>query len=170
MPHSILHHHKQLVKKKKKIIFLIIIVGLHQWSKTYKCPYKDAIFTGDAYVKHILNGNWLRAQAMFQLSVEVFQLCSDEILEINIEPCSKLVSMDKQLAIFLYIVGQNATNRQTQDQFQHSGETISRIFPHVLHLFLQLQKKYIIPPPVNVAHESILDSPNFCLSLIDALV
>jgi hypothetical protein len=44
--------------------------------------------------------------------------------------------MKKQLAIFLYIVGQNATNQQTQDQFQHSDKTISRIFHHVIHLFL----------------------------------
>jgi hypothetical protein len=68
MPDSILHHLKKLIKWKKKIISLIIIIGLHQWSKTYKSPYNNAIFTGDAYVKHILNGNCLRAQAMFQLS------------------------------------------------------------------------------------------------------
>ncbi|KNE89123.1 hypothetical protein PSTG_17420 [Puccinia striiformis f. sp. tritici PST-78] len=69
--------------------------------------------------------------------------------------------MDKQSAIFLYIVGQNGTNRQTQDRFQHSGKTISRVFHHIIYLFLQLQKKYIVTPPVNIAHESILENQKF---------
>jgi hypothetical protein len=140
---------------------MVILIGLRQWSKTIKSPYNDAPFTGDAYVQHILNGNRLRAQSMFRLSVNVFKICSDELFLLDEEPVSKLVSMDEQLAIFLYIVGQNATNRQTQDRFQHSGETISRVFHHIIYLLLQLQKKYIVSPPVNVAHESILDNPKF---------
>ncbi|KAI7953723.1 hypothetical protein MJO28_006270 [Puccinia striiformis f. sp. tritici] len=88
-------------------------------------------------------------------------ICSDELLSLGVEPVSKLLSMDKQSAIFLYIVGQNGTNRQTQDRFQHSGKTISRVFHHIIYLFLQLQKKYIVTPPVNIAHESILENQKF---------
>ncbi|KAI9604689.1 hypothetical protein KEM48_002445 [Puccinia striiformis f. sp. tritici PST-130] len=82
---------------------------------------------GDAYVRHLLSGNERRAQAMFRMSINVFHECSEELEAIDHEPASKLLSMDEQLAIFLYIVGQNATNRQTQDRFQHSGETISKV-------------------------------------------
>ncbi|WAR60788.1 hypothetical protein PtB15_13B33 [Puccinia triticina] len=154
-------HKQQQIRRKKMIIMVVIIIGLRQWSKTIKEPYNDAIFTGEAYTRHILNGNRLRAQAIFRLSTHVFDVCSEELLLIDIEPASKLVGMDEQLAIFLYIVGQNATNRQTQDRFQHSGETTSRIFHHVINLFLQLLKKYIVRPPVNEAHKSILDNPKF---------
>ncbi|WAR54063.1 hypothetical protein PtB15_3B573 [Puccinia triticina] len=135
---------QQQIRRKKMIIMVVIIIGLRQCSKTIKEPYNNAIFTGEAWTRHILNGNRLRAQAMFRLSTHVFDICSEELLSIDVEPASKLVSMDEQLAIFLYIVGQNATNRQTQDRFQHSGETISRIFHHVIDLFLQLLTKYIV--------------------------
>ncbi|KAH9447366.1 hypothetical protein Pst134EA_029406 [Puccinia striiformis f. sp. tritici] len=82
-------------------------------------PYNDAIFGGDTYVRHMLSGNERRAQAMFRMSINVFHKCSEELEAINHEPASKLLSMDEQLAIFLYIVGQNATNRQTQTEKEH---------------------------------------------------
>lgn len=36
------------------------------------------------------------------------------------------VSVEEQVAIFMRIVGKKSSNRDTQDRFQHSGETISR--------------------------------------------
>ncbi|KAI7965366.1 hypothetical protein MJO29_003464 [Puccinia striiformis f. sp. tritici] len=166
---------RQDIQKKKQefILFLITLVGLRQWSRTIKVPYNDAIFGGDAYVKHILSGNQHRAQAMFRLSIDIFKRCSEELELIDCEPASKLLSMDEQLAIFLYIVGQNATNRQTQDRFQHSGETISRVFHHIIHLFVQLQSTYIVSPDPKYTHEVILDNPKFfpffdhCLGALD---
>jgi hypothetical protein len=53
---------------------------------------------------------------MFRISVNVFHVCSQELALIDEDPVSKL-NMDEQLAIFLYIVGQKATNRKTQDRF-----------------------------------------------------
>ncbi|EFP81327.1 uncharacterized protein PGTG_06948 [Puccinia graminis f. sp. tritici CRL 75-36-700-3] len=82
--------HQHLVRQKKMILFMVILIGLRQWSKTIKSPYNDAPFTGDAYVQHILNGNRLRAQSMFQLSVNVFKICSDELFLLDEEPVSKL--------------------------------------------------------------------------------
>ncbi|KNE97487.1 hypothetical protein PSTG_09174 [Puccinia striiformis f. sp. tritici PST-78] len=99
--------HHQLVQRKNIVVVLVLLIGLRQWSKFIKQPYNNAPFTGDAYVKHLWNGNRLRAQSMFRLSIDVFRICSDELLSLNVEPVSKLLSMDKQLAIFLYIVGQN---------------------------------------------------------------
>ncbi|GAA0147370.1 hypothetical protein LIER_36504 [Lithospermum erythrorhizon] len=42
------------------------------------------------------------------------------------------MGIEEQLAIFLSVVGQNKTNREMQERFQHSGETISRHFNNVL--------------------------------------
>lgn len=44
------------------------------------------------------------------------------------------VSVEERCAIFLYIVGNNASNRSAQERFQHSGETITR-FVVSLYLF-----------------------------------
>ncbi|KAA1108031.1 hypothetical protein PGTUg99_025021 [Puccinia graminis f. sp. tritici] len=103
-------------RKRRFILFLVTLVGLRQWARTIsKEPYNDAIFGGDAYIKHILSGNRHRAQAMLCLSINVFKKCAAELDSLDCKPASKLLSMDEQLAIFLYIVGQKATNRQTQD-------------------------------------------------------
>ncbi|KAI7947037.1 hypothetical protein MJO29_011564 [Puccinia striiformis f. sp. tritici] len=110
---------------------------------------------------------------MFRMSINVFHECSAELKAIDHKPASKLLSMDKQLAIFLYIVGQNATNRQTQDRFQHSGETILKVFHHIIFLILQLRSKYIVAPDPKFTHEIIPDNPKFspflnsCLGTMD---
>jgi hypothetical protein len=39
---------------------------------------------------------------------------------------TKGLDIEESVAIFLYIVGRNASNRDAQERFQHSGETISR--------------------------------------------
>lgn len=36
------------------------------------------------------------------------------------------VSVEERCAIFLYIVGNNASSRNAQERFQRSGETITR--------------------------------------------
>jgi hypothetical protein len=110
---------------------------------------------------------------MFRLSIDVFHECSEELEAIDHDPATKLLSMDEQLAIFLYIVGQNASNRQAQDRFQHSGETISKVFHHVINLILQLRHKYIVSPDPKYTHEVILNNPKFspffdhCLGAMD---
>ncbi|KAI8531272.1 hypothetical protein RHMOL_Rhmol11G0123600 [Rhododendron molle] len=38
------------------------------------------------------------------------------------------ISVQEQVAIFLWIVGQRANNRNAQERFQHSGETIFKRF------------------------------------------
>ncbi|KNZ59273.1 uncharacterized protein VP01_176g4 [Puccinia sorghi] len=54
----------------------------------------------------------------------VFEELCKEISQTNIYPTSKL-PLEEQLAIFMYIIGHSASNRSTQDCFQHSGEKIS---------------------------------------------
>ncbi|KAI7938906.1 hypothetical protein MJO28_014485 [Puccinia striiformis f. sp. tritici] len=169
-----LRNKRREVQKRRFLVFLVALAGLRRWSKLiHKEPYNDAIFGGDAYVKHMLSGNERRAQAMFRMSINVFEECSEELGAIDHEPASKLLSMDEQFAIFLYVVGQNATNRQTQDRFQHSGETISKVFHHIIYLILQLRSKYIVAPDPKYTHEVILDSPKFspffdhCLGAMD---
>jgi len=53
----------------------------------------------------------------------------------------------EQLMCFLWIIGHNSSNREAQEQFQHSGETISRYFQSVLRGMLALYKKFVRLPP-----------------------
>jgi hypothetical protein len=56
------------------------------------------------------------------------------------------MSVEEQLAIFLKIVGENASNRMVQDRFQHSGDTISRVFNRVLNAIVQLHPEVVKQP------------------------
>jgi DDE superfamily endonuclease len=51
---------------------------------------------------------------------------------------SSRVPFEEAVAIFLYIVGGGKTNRDAQDRFEHSGDTISRYFSKVLMSLLRL--------------------------------
>jgi chromosome condensin MukBEF MukE localization factor len=39
---------------------------------------------------------------------------------------TRRMSIEERVGIFLFIVGLGASNREAQERFQHSGETISR--------------------------------------------
>ena len=40
---------------------------------------------------------------------------------------SRLISIEQKLAMFLLCVGEGVSNRVVQEQYQHSGETVSRL-------------------------------------------
>jgi hypothetical protein len=50
----------------------------------------------------------------------------DWILECGLIAPSRHVTIEEQLVMFLWMVGHGTTNREAQEQFQHSGDTISR--------------------------------------------
>ncbi|KNZ44738.1 uncharacterized protein VP01_887g8 [Puccinia sorghi] len=70
-------------------------------------PYNNLELPSASYAPTILNGNPQRC-------VDVLQN----------EPVSKLLSMEEKLTISLYINGHNNSNKQAQDRFQHSSQTI----------------------------------------------
>ncbi|KAI7951580.1 hypothetical protein MJO28_007264 [Puccinia striiformis f. sp. tritici] len=91
-----------------------------------------------------------------------------ELLSVQMEPVSKLLQVEEQLtiflyilAIFLYIVGHNNSNRQAQDCFQYSGQTISKVFRHVLELLVQLAPKFFIQPSHETIPHQIQTNPKF---------
>lgn len=51
----------------------------------------------------------------------------------------------KMIAIFLYILGNVISNRLAQEQFQYSGETISRYFGMILQIVCDMWKNLIQP-------------------------
>ena len=86
---------------------------------------------------------------------------------------SDLVSVEQQVLIFLYIAGNNASNRMAQERFQHSGETVSRHFHAVLKALVKLSGRYIHLPNQTVIPPEIISNAKFypyfknCLGAID---
>jgi len=70
---------------------------------------------------------------------------------INLNDCfiwqrNSSMSVDKMLINFLWMVGYNASNRDGQKCFQHSGRTITRTFMRVLYALLRLYDDFVKPP------------------------
>jgi len=67
-------------------------------------------------------------------------------LKTNLQ-ATRSVSLEEQLMCFLWIIGNNSSNHEAQEQFQHSRETISRHFQLVLRGMLALYKTFVRLPP-----------------------
>ncbi|EEB91025.1 hypothetical protein MPER_10689, partial [Moniliophthora perniciosa FA553] len=66
----------------------------------------------------------------------------------------KHITAAEQLAIFLYLGRAGASNRDLQERFQHSGDTISKY----IHLLLEkccgsFYQKFVCPPPDQMPYE-----------------
>ncbi|KNZ51578.1 uncharacterized protein VP01_38g9 [Puccinia sorghi] len=127
----------------KITIILILIASIYELSKITRNPYNDAKFTGSCYTNFLLNGNCPRCSAILWLNPATFKFLASTLAKLNENLVSTRLSMQEQLAIFIYILGQAATNQQAQDFFQHSGKTISRFFNHIIYLLLKLAPTYI---------------------------
>ncbi|POW18077.1 hypothetical protein PSHT_06162 [Puccinia striiformis] len=163
-------------KKKKRVIVAIalLLTTLTRFG-TRGIPYNDLPLSGEDYTIAILQGNPRRTLDVFRVTTPTFMFICRELLSVQMEPVSKLLQIEEQLAIFLYIVGHNNSNRQAQDRFQHSGQTISKVFRHVLELLVQLAPKFFIQPSHETIPHQIQSNPKFspffdkCLGALDGV-
>lgn len=85
--------------------------------------------TGEQWVQDVLNGHPRRCQEQIRMSASVFLSLEKWIgahTEIRNSRHHKGISIMQKLVIFLWITGHGASNRDAQERFQHSGQTISR--------------------------------------------
>ncbi|KNE92049.1 hypothetical protein PSTG_14582 [Puccinia striiformis f. sp. tritici PST-78] len=133
------------------------------------------LLSGEDYTIGILQGNPCQTLDVFPVTTPTFMFICRELLSVQMEPVSKLLQIEEQLAIFLYIVGHNNSNRQGQGRFQHSGQTISKVFRHVLELLVQLAPKFFIQLSHEAIPHQIQSNPKFspffdkCLGALDGV-
>ena len=86
----------------------------------------DTALPGDEYVKELLNSNHpKRIQAVLRMQLNTFYALRDWLLANTHLNNSKTMTVDEKLLIFLYITTRPASNRDTQERFSRSGDTIS---------------------------------------------
>jgi hypothetical protein len=114
------------------ILFLSIIVTAtavvvkslegETWSRE---PYHTSILTGEGWVIELLGGHPDRIRCELGMSLDVF---SDLISDLRAmgHGNSRNVSLEEQVAIFLYASVTGLTVRHLGERFQRSNETISR--------------------------------------------
>ncbi|KAJ4747225.1 nuclease [Rhynchospora pubera] len=91
----------------------------------------------------ILTGHPIRCYNAFRMTIGNFhRLCQKISNQLN----TKRTIAEEQLAIFLACVGHGLSIRKLQEEFQHSTETIYRIFKDVLKAILSMRDEYIKLP------------------------
>ena len=80
-------------------------------------PYHTSVLTGKGWVIELLTGNPKRIQCELGVSSEVFILLIRELQEMGYDN-SKYVSLEEQLAIFLYMSVTRLTIRHVGERFQ----------------------------------------------------
>jgi DDE superfamily endonuclease len=115
-------------------------------------PMRTSSLSGKAYINEIVNcRNPQRIQEVLRMKLEVFQfLCLELKRHGGLAP-SRYVGVEEQVAMFLHAVAHSCSNREVQERFQHSRETVSRHFHYVLQALNRLMPRYIKLP----AHDEI---------------
>lgn len=97
-------------------------------------PYHTSILTGQMWVEELLDGHPNRIYCELGLRKEVFRDLIRVLRNFGVSD-SKYVSLEEQLAIFLYMSVTGLTIRHTGECFQRSNDTISKYFRKMLLVF-----------------------------------
>lgn len=88
-------------------------------------PYHTSVLTGQGWVMELLAGHPERIRCELGMHRHVFVELIDELHKMGYSS-SRFVSLEEQLAIFLYTCVTGLSVRHVGERFQRSNETISR--------------------------------------------
>lgn len=120
---------------KRTQILLIIVLNL--WlAATYQVmfafdpvrarePYHTSALSGAAWVMELLLGHKKRIRTELGVSKEVFSKLIEELQSMGCTG-SRHVTLEEQLAIFLYMCVTGSTVRHAGERFQRSNDTIAK--------------------------------------------
>ncbi|XP_021677645.2 uncharacterized protein LOC110662822 [Hevea brasiliensis] len=125
--------------------YAVDIICSYYLSYIHKEPCMDSFHTGLVWLQEIMRGNERRCVNLFRMDKDtLIKLCLDLECHYKLK-CSKKMTILEKVGMFLYVLALGASNRQVQERFQHSGETVSRNFHEVLKAMLCLSIDMIKP-------------------------
>lgn len=97
-------------------------------------PCRTSSLGGEEYIQELITTAYpRRCQEIFRMPLETFLALEKWLTEhTSLKESRKHFSVRQKIAMFLYIVGEGASNRAVQEKFQHSGDTVSHVFHEVL--------------------------------------
>lgn len=106
-----------------------VSTAVMHYSHSYfnKMPYHTARLSGYDWVEDLLKGHPLRIRTELGVSRSVFEALILVLQDMGYQG-SRWVSLEEQLAIFLYCSTSAFSTRRVDERFQHSTGTISRYF------------------------------------------
>ncbi|KAL4302428.1 hypothetical protein GQ457_10G020700 [Hibiscus cannabinus] len=153
----------------------LLLKYVHDYYNAFipKMPCRTSILDDKAYVMEILYGNPTMCYEMFRMKKYIFLNFCDRLKVDKLLEDEKKVSVEEAVAMFLFIIGQNATQRLIADRFQHSTETVSTWFQKVLIVVCKLGTKIICPRDRGDVQPEIARNSNWfpyfkdCIGAID---
>jgi hypothetical protein len=112
------------------LVFLInssltAVAGIVGTAKTSPERCRTSILTGRKYVSELLQGHPERFKQITRMGHDTFTAICNHVRIAGLADTVN-ISVEEQLMMFLCIVGHRWSNRDVQERFQHSGETIHR--------------------------------------------
>ena len=153
----------QIILNLLTLLLIAQAVGVSSLTGTEKTPYHTSTLSGANYIQEILGShspNKRRIYDALRMPETTFLRLVQWVKEKGILHATKKISTEEQLAMFLKIVGEGASNRTTADRFQHSGDTVSRHFNLVLEGLLGLYPEFVTTPTPGIPYE-IKRNPKF---------
>ncbi|KAF7370409.1 putative nuclease HARBI1-like protein [Mycena sanguinolenta] len=139
-------------------------------------PMHTSILSGSLWIDEILLGHPDRCHRELGMSTALFLLLLAELVATGDLADSRFVSAQEQVAIFVYWLVHGSSQRELQERFQRSGDTISRYLNKGLSLFAtsSFYDKYV-KDPVDYTPAKILEDPRwypffrYCRGAIDGV-
>ena len=103
----------------------------------------NSILPGWLKVEEYLQGHLRRMFNRVRMTLHVFTALCMLLKQRGLLADSQGLVVEEQLFMFLTIISQSENSRATQDDFQHSGEIISRHFTTILEALCTLQREFI---------------------------
>ena len=86
---------------------------------------RTSVLTGRMYMQELLNGHPCRFKEIMHMQLPTFLAICQDLQEVELKETLN-VSVEEQLTMFLSVVSHGWSNRDVQERFQHSGETVYR--------------------------------------------
>ena len=116
-------------------------------------PCKTSFQIGYKWVMEILQGNPDTCKQNFRMEIYVFiYLCKELKKRYHLKGTRKL-TVEELMAMFFSTLGHEFGNRIVQERFQHSGETVSRHFTHILMVVSRMTIDII--NPINIEFRDV---------------
>ena len=110
-------------------------------------PRHNSALSGQQYTAELLaSGNEERIMECLHMPLAVFTSLCERLRSKNLLRNTRYTTVEHHLHMFIYITTTGGSNRVTQERFQHSPETISRIFKLVLNAINILASEFVIMP------------------------
>ena len=125
LPHVLI---QQFLSSLLDILIFIVLPTVEKLIRRHylKIPYHTSILSGRAWVQELIHGHPERIRTELGVHAHVFKILVFELTQMGYSD-SKNVTLEEQLAIFLYTSVTGLTTRHVGERFQRSNETISKL-------------------------------------------